>query len=107
MANITITFENKLNQSLQIGDMIYFEKSGSVAELGLCTDISTDRLSITADILDTNIRPSNTSFFMFGKNNVINTSGLIGYHATVTLENNSTEFAELYAVNSEINISSN
>ena len=35
MADITITFENKLNHSLQIGDMIYFEKSGSVAELGL------------------------------------------------------------------------
>ena len=44
---------------------------------------------------------------MFAKNNVINTSGLVGYHATVTLENTSTEFAELYAVNSEVNLSSN
>lgn len=107
MADITITFNNKLNQSLQVGDMIYFENDGDIAELGLCKNISNDRLSIIADIPDTNIRPKANSFFMFSKNNVINTSGLIGYHATVKLENKSTEFAELYAVNSEANISSN
>jgi hypothetical protein len=44
---------------------------------------------------------------MFGKNNVINTNGLLGYHATATLTTESTEFAELYAVNSETSFSSN
>ena len=107
MADITITFKNTINQSLQIGDMVYFEKEGDIVELGECTSIASDRLSLIANIPDTNIRPAADSFIMFAKNNVINTSGLIGYHANVTLENNSTEFAELYAVNSEVNISSN
>ena len=107
MADITITFGNIINQSLQVGDIVYFVNEGDVVELGECTSIASDRLSLVADILDTNIRPSSNSFFMFAKNNVINTSGLVGYHATVTLENTSTELSELFAVNSEVNISSN
>lgn len=107
MANITITFGNTINQSLQVGDIVYFEKEKDIVELGECTSIANDRLSLVADIPDTNIRPSSDSFFMFAKNNVINTSGLVGYHATVTLENTSTELSELFAVNSEVNISSN
>ena len=107
MQIIELSFQNELNQSLQVGDIVYFEKNGDIVELGECTSIASDRLSLVADILDTNIRPSSNSFFMFAKNNVINTSGLVGYHATVTLENTSTELSELYAVNSEINISSN
>jgi len=107
MADITITFGNTINQSLQVGDVVYFEKEKDIVELGECTSIANDRLSLVADIPDTNIRPSSDSFFMFAKNNVINTSGLVGYHATVTLENTSTGLSELFAVNSEINISSN
>jgi hypothetical protein len=107
MADITITFGNTINQSLQVGDIVYFEKEKDIVELGECTSIANDRLSLVADIPDTNIRPSSDSFFMFAKNNVINTSGLVGYHATVTLENTSTELSELFAVNSEVNISSN
>ena len=107
MAYITISFNDKLNDSLQVGDIVYFENNNSIAELGECIDIAEDRKSLVADIPDTNIRPAADSFFMFAKNNVINTSGLIGYHASVTLENNSTDFTELFAVNSEVNISSN
>ena len=107
MADITITFEQKINQSLQTGDIVYFEKNGDIVECGECTSIASDRLSLVVDIPDTNIRPTTDDFFMFGKNNVINTNGLIGYHATVTLENESTDFTELYAVNSETIYSSN
>jgi len=107
MADITITFTNTINQSLQVGDIVYFKHNDDVAELGLCTSISVDRLSIVADMPDTNIRPEAGDYFMFGKNNVINSNGLIGYHATVKLTNNATDFKELFAVNSEINISSN
>ena len=107
MANMNISFENKINQSLQIGDILYFEKDGDILEIGECIDITSDRLSLTADIPDTNIRPEEGRFIMFAKNNVINTSGLLGYHATVTLENTSTDTSELFAVNSEVNVSSN
>lgn len=107
MENITITFENSVNRSLQIGDKLYFIKNNNITECGAITDMSDDRKELTAYILDTSIRPSVDDFFMFGKNNVINTNGLLGYHATATLTTESTEFAELYAVNSETSFSSN
>ena len=44
---------------------------------------------------------------MFAKNNVINSNGVLGYNANVSLVNDSTDFVELYAVNSEIQVSSN
>jgi len=43
----------------------------------------------------------------FGKDNIVNSSGIIGYYAEVNLSNNSEQEAELFAVNSEIFISSN
>ena len=49
----------------------------------------------------------NTSFIFFGKDNEINTSGLIGYYAKVKFVNETTEYAELFAVNSEIFLSNN
>ena len=107
MTDITITFENPVNGSLQIGDKLYFIKNDKITECGPLTAMSADRKELTASILNTNIRPSVDDFFMFGKNNVINTNGLLGYHATVTLTTESNEFAELYAVNSETSFSSN
>lgn len=93
MADITITFENAVNRSLQIGDKLYFIKNDKITECGILTAMSSDRKELTADIPNTNIRPSVDDFFMFGKNNVINTNGLLGYHATATLTTESTEFA--------------
>ena len=107
MTTTIVTFKNPLNQSLQTGDVIYFQKNDDVLEFGECVSIDDSRTIVVVEVPDTNVRPEANSFFMFAKNNVINTSGLVGYHATVTLENTSTELSELFAVNSEVNISSN
>lgn len=107
MANLTINFSKKLNTSLQKGDTVYFLKSGKLQEIGPCVSVSSDRYSFVVDVADTASRPSIGDYFMFTKNNAINSNGLIGYHANVTIENDSTEFSELYAVNSEIQVSSN
>tara|TARA_R110000772_G_scaffold125211_7_gene231887 strand:+ start:1397 stop:1720 length:324 start_codon:yes stop_codon:yes gene_type:complete len=107
MANLTINFDQKLNTSLQKGDIIYYVKNSKVQELGICQSVASDRYSFIVDVSSTTPRPSFGDYFMFAKNNVINSNGLIGYHANVTMENDSTEFVELYAVNSEIMLSSN
>ena len=43
----------------------------------------------------------------FGKDNEINTSSVIGYYAEVQMKNESTSEAEIFAVSSEVFISSN
>jgi len=107
MANLTINFDKNINTSLQKGDTVLFLKDGSLIELGICQSVATDRLSFVVDVSSTTPRPVIGDYFMFAKNNVINSSGLIGYQATIKMENDSTDFCELYAVNSETMFSSN
>lgn len=106
MANKTIEFQQKINSSLQPTDIIYYLDNGNKIELGSCVSVASDRLSFVVDIKSTAKPPALGSYFMFNKNNVINTNGLIGYHASITMKNTSTEFCELYAVNSEASFSS-
>ena len=107
MANLTINFDKKINTSLQKGDIVLFLKNDSLIELGICQSVADDRFSFVVDVAATTPRPVIGDYFMFAKNNVINSSGLIGYQATIKIENDSTDFCELYAVNSETMFSSN
>jgi hypothetical protein len=43
---------------------------------------------------------------MFSKNKIVNNTSLLGYFAEVTLKNNSTAPAELFALNSQVALSS-
>ena len=107
MANLTVNFDKEINASLQKGDTIYFLDAGNLAEVGNCVSVASDRLSFIVDVSAKAARPKIGDYFMFAKNNVINSSGLIGYQATIKMENDSTDFCELYAVNSETMFSSN
>ena len=106
MANTTLTFPSPLNTSLQVGDIVYYlTENEAIKEIGPCVAITntTVECSTTGDISEL----LNTSFIFFGKDNEINTSGLLGYYAEVTMKNSRTDYAELFAVNSEIFVSSN
>ena len=106
MANTVLTFPVPLNTSLQVGDIVYYLTENEVIkEIGPCVAITntTVECATTGDISEL----LNTSFIFFGKDNEINTSGLIGYYAKVKFVNETTEYAELFAVNSEIFLSNN
>lgn len=115
MANLTINFADEINVSLQKGDIVYFLNDtaetvsigSGLSRVGECVSVSDDRKSLVVDVPATATRPKIGDYFMFAKNNVINSSGLIGYQATIKMENDSTDFCELYAVNSETMYSSN
>ena len=49
---------------------------------------------------------NDNTYFLFSKNIKVNESGLKGYYANVTFQNHSKKRAELFAVGSEIVISS-
>ena len=104
MASIRVTF-NGQNTSAQIGDILYFSKDNENIEIGVITEV--DETSVIADIVDTAPRPNIGDYFFFAKDNTINSSGMLGYYANAKLVNTSEEKAELYAINSEINLSSN
>ena len=102
-----LSFDTKINVSLQVGDMIYFQETdgGAIKQLGACTSIS--GLTIRADWDGTAANePEDGDFILFAKDSEVNTSGLLGYQATVKMTTTSSAKKELFAVNSEIFISS-
>ena len=109
MASITLTFEEKIQDSVQIGDTIYycatnnvggFNVNTSLIEMGECTALT--EFTLTCNIPDNVDRPNNGDFIMFSKDNSVNASTLLGYFGEVELCNNSTEHAEVYHISSEV-----
>ena len=119
MATITMTFANTLNVSIQVVDSIttgstanndvcYYQSDGTttITEIGPCIDIDQTLNTVTCDIDPGMTLPSVGDFIFFSKENIFNTSGIIGYFAEVLIEVTSTEQKELFAVSSEAFISS-
>ena len=120
---IKLTFTNPLNQSLQVGDTVWYidgqdiNQSGgydiannnNIQKLGTVEELSNQYRAhqVTISNSFTVVPPDLTNaFIMFSKDNSANLTSLTGYYALAKFENNSEEKAELYAVGSEISISS-
>ena len=112
---IKINLKNDIdNVSLQIGDVAYYVKDDDTStsvtsftdipvlrRIGVITSIGTSYI-----VVDSTIEPPANAFLMFSKDKVANNTSLLGYFAEVKLINNSTEKAELFALSSEIGLSS-
>ena len=125
MATTTLTFANKINESAQVGDTAYYvttsAQGGFTTSLNVSTptteniyvaigtikSINAARLIMVCNTsLTTSQIPTTSHFIFFSKDNIANMSSALGYYAEVKLSNNSTEKAELFALNSEITASS-
>ncbi len=116
MPSITVNFNNTLNASVQLGDTLYYVTptnetmqdgttqpfSESIIEVGLITAINYTTDVIIADIANSTALPTTSSFFLFGKDNRVNMTSLLGYYADVEFSNNATTKAELFSVGSEV-----
>ena len=127
---ITLTLPKPINVSLQskatnvvngyptqsgAWDIIYFirvdqgKTTGQIYRLGKCTSIDTSGTStytVTVEPDTTAQTPDTSDFIFFGKDNQIGTAGVTGYYAQVEMKNDSIEYAELFAVSSEVTESS-
>ena len=102
-ATQTVTFANALNVSLSVGDVIY-KLAGSTPEVcGTVVSISGKTVEFNTT---SNSITSTLEFIFFAKDNRINTSGIIGYYGNLTMTATGGDAKELFAVNSEVFISS-
>lgn len=92
-----------INTSLSIGDTVYIKRGPDILKVGDVVAISGSRIEFNDPSA---IGPQVGEYAFFLKSNQINTSGLLGYYANVTFTNTDTDFAELFAINSEVFISS-
>ena len=100
-----INFNKKINVSVQVGDELYYSNSpgaaGSATSLGTINAIGEKYVEVASAGSATA-----SDFFMFQKPITDNVSSLVGYHAEAEFVNISTSKQELFAVGSEITISS-
>tara|TARA_B100001093_G_C26596482_1_gene913956 strand:- start:296 stop:664 length:369 start_codon:yes stop_codon:yes gene_type:complete len=119
---IKLTFDQELNISLSIGDIVWYtpvtiaggydvSDKSSIIKLGEVESVNRNNKIVLVkkphDPLGyAGISLSQNDFVMFSKPNSFNTSSIKGYYAKVRLDNDSTEKIELFAVSSEISESS-
>jgi hypothetical protein len=123
----TITFEQPLNSSLQIGDIVYYSSTDTAPYSIIETTVTSNIVklgsvfSITADPPTVHVNydddPGNTGnatvsppsiydYVMFEKDKQVNSSSLVGYYADIKLTNNSKKKIELFSLGSEVTESS-
>ena len=103
----TIEINGDINVSLQSNDVIYHAVSSTeLRTIGtvLAVDRINNHIRLDANVPGAPLVANN--FVLFAKNSQVNTSGLLGYQATVKMTTNSGTKKELFAVNSEVFISS-
>ena len=112
MAIKELTFPEAINSSLQIEDIIYYTappNSAGITEkplpAGVVTEILRPQGVVKYDMRQ-GTQPVVGSFILFSKHVQVNESSLKGYYADVTFTNRSTRKAELFAVSSDISLSS-
>tara|TARA_R100000995_G_scaffold74862_1_gene44040 strand:- start:32 stop:457 length:426 start_codon:yes stop_codon:yes gene_type:complete len=82
---------------------------GEIYKLGDCVKVTPGPTTYTVEVemaSTTSQTPDPGDYIFFGKNNKIGTSGVTGYFAEVEMKNDSLEEAELFAVSSEVSVSS-
>jgi len=102
-----ITINGEINVSLQPGDVIYSNDPGNTLRVigtVLVVDRANNFIRLTSAI--PGAPPVNGDFLLFGKDSQVNTSGLLGYYGEAVFSTSSSAKKELFAVNSEIFISS-
>lgn len=113
----TLTFNDPVNSSLQVGDAIHYTAmstvpnsniltSTSLVDFGIVSSISVDLLIITVIYPNGVALPAANDYIMFEKNKQVNTSGLKGYYADIKFVNNSRTEAKLFSIGSEVSESS-
>ena len=108
-ADKVIIINGEINASLQIGDVIYSTAGvTSPAVLRVIGTVATismpNQITLASSIPSP--APATGNFMLFAKDSEKNTSGVIGYHASVEMKTTSSDKKELFAVNSEVFISS-
>ena len=101
----SLIIDGDLNVSLQVGDAVYKDVSGTITSLGTVSAVNTGTKTVTTTSSDQGTVTDGT-FIFFVKDTEKNTSGLIGYYGETKMSTSSGDKKELFAVNSEAFISS-
>ena len=131
MTTITLKFDYNINDSLQVGDDVYYcpneplggfktvdnewDSSTGIVHIGKCTNINRNDNEVEVEVNPNLSSPNQLiivnglqlgCFIMFSKSNQANLTSLLGYYAEATFLNDSPYEAELFATSTEFSESS-
>jgi len=108
MNSITLTFDKEIQDSVQIGDTVYYTNDPNgetIVKVGLITNIYSTingiKNTIDADISSDTITPDSSSFILFSKTNAANINSITGYFLKTEMRNDSTSEIELFSIGTE------
>ena len=104
MARLRLSISGDINTSLQVGDKLYIGyESYNPVLIGTVNEVSDGYIYVQEPF---GTPPIIGDYILFAKDNTKNLSGVLGYYAAVNINTDSDVQKELYAVSSEIKISS-
>ena len=121
MPNLTLKFNAHINDSVQVGDILFYSPTTNTGNVNTVTAYSNIKkmgpvlnivrkgrsggfITIDHDVAVS--LPTISDFLFFSKDNKANLSSLIGYYAELKFINTSIKKAEIYQIGVEINESS-
>tara|TARA_R110002072_G_scaffold146624_1_gene293713 strand:- start:9365 stop:9706 length:342 start_codon:yes stop_codon:yes gene_type:complete len=107
---ITITFDQDINTSVQVGDTAYYcpvainggfdtAAQTDIVQIGVITVVKHNY--IECDNIN-GAEPTDGSFILFSKDNAVNMSSPTGYYANVKFVNDSTIKSEMFAATCDV-----
>ena len=106
MANITLTFNNALPEGIQVGDIAYYLDISTQTEIkmGPITSITNGPPTWTVIVNEATgvSAPALEDFVYYAKDPIASVGQLKGYYAEIQFINNTTNYAELYSVGTEV-----
>jgi hypothetical protein len=109
-AAVIVKFVVEIGSIISIGDYLYYSVSpyvtpilaGKVTAITIDTPNAINQLTIDSTISGTTPIPIQDAFFLYIKNSVAESHGVLGHYCTFTLSNTSTSKVELFAVQSDV-----
>ena len=93
---------------ISIGDMVYFldntipKLAGQVKDITVNYPLNLNQITIDTSIPNTTPIPGNTEYYLYIKNSVAESHGVLGHYCTFNIQNTSFDKIELFAVQSEV-----
>jgi len=93
---------------ISVGDLLYFlsgtdpKLAGKVSLIEVDYPNNINQVSIDTTIPNTFVIPSNTEYYLYIKNSVAESHGVLGHYCTFNIQNYSTSKIELFAIQSEV-----
>lgn len=102
MANITLTFTKPLPVNIHIGDIAWYLNISTGAEIQMGPITSISGLTLVINAIAGAKPPSASDFVFYVKNPAGHIGQLKGYYAEIQFRNNTTKYAELFSVGTEV-----